>query len=134
RWILGPALACSLAGAWSDAAAEPASYFPRECNTVSYRTAPGLQAQRACMNLEVKTHGTQTGTYLFLSPGGTFGTGAGIFTDRGALVWWQPAISKEESDISVVRYHGHRYLAVWSGKGAFDDPDGKGTVSLYNEH
>src|SRR5205807_1256470 len=99
---------------WTSAGAEPESYFPRECNTVSYRSAPGLQAQRACMNLGVRTHGTPTGTYLFLSPGGTFGTGAGIFTDHGALVWWQPAISKMESNISVFRYHGHPLLAVWS--------------------
>ncbi len=86
------------------------------------------------MNLGSSTHGTQPGTYLFVSPGGTFGDGAGIYQDDGSLVWWQPAISSMESDISVVHYHHHRYLAVWSGHASYDDPYGMGTVSLYNEH
>ncbi len=86
------------------------------------------------MNLGVATHGTPPGTYLFLSPGGTYGSGAGIFRANGTLVWWQRARSQMESDISLVHYHGHAYLAVWSGKATFDDPYGMGTVSLYNEH
>src|SRR5438477_637817 len=43
-------------------------------------------------------------------------------------------ISRMESNISVVHYHRHPYLAVWSGKASFDDPFGMGTVTLYNEH
>jgi hypothetical protein len=86
------------------------------------------------MNVGVTTHGTRPGTYLFLSPGGTFGDGAGIFQDNGDLVWWQPAVAPQVSDITVVHYRGHRYLAVWSGHATFKDPYGMGTVTLYNEH
>lgn len=124
------ALTLALAGS---ASAEPQSYFPAQCNTAGYHSYL-VQTQRVCMNLGVTTHSTLPRTYLFISPGGTFGTGAGIYQDNGTLVWWQPAISRMESDIRVVHYHRHPYLAVWSGKSSFDDPFGMGTVSLYNEH
>ena len=123
-WALTPA---------GSASVEPQSYFPRPCNPAGYHSFLP-QAQAVCMNLGVPTHSTRSRTYLFLSPGGTFGTGAGIYQDNGSLVWWQPAISRMESDIRVVHYRRHPYLAVWSGTASFDDPYGAGTVSLYNEH
>jgi Arylsulfotransferase (ASST) len=131
--LLACLLACALIPAGSTAA-EPQSYLPRSCNPVGFESAPGLQAQRMCMNLGVTSHGTRPGTYLFVSPGGTFGDGVGMFQDDGTLVWWHPSFSRKQSAISVVHYHHHPYLAIWSGTASFEDPFGAGTVSLYNEH
>ena len=121
-------------GAASSAPAQPLSYTPPSCPPVDYHSAPALRPAAVCMNLGVTTHGTPPRDYLFLTPGGNYGTGAGIFQTNGTLVWWQRARSRMESDISVVHYHGHAYLAVWSGKASFDDPYGMGTVSLYGQH
>jgi hypothetical protein len=85
------------------------------------------------MNLRVTTHDTEPGTYLFVTPGGAFATGAGIFDDDGSLVWWHQATTPMIDDISVVRYRGHRYMAIWSGRPVFGGPLGAGTVSLYNQ-
>lgn len=129
----GLTLTCSLAVAGATAA-EPVRFTPA-CPPISFHSAPQLKAQRLCMNLGVTTHGTEPGTYLFLTPGGAaFPQRAGIFKDNGTLVWWQPAGGLSSNDISVVQYRHHPYLAVWSGEGTFDDPFGMGTVSLYNEH
>jgi hypothetical protein len=131
--MLGGAMAWAMI-VGASALAEPQSYFPRPCAAVEYHSAPALAPQGVCMNLGVTTHGIRPGTYLFASPGGTFGTGAGIFQNNGTLVWWQRAFSGMRSDIGVVHYRDHPYLAVWSGKATFDDPYGMGTVSLYNKH
>ena len=128
-WLLGVAL---MLGASSASAQR--LYWPRACHPVAYHTVPRLRAQRVCMNLRVTTHGTQPGTYLFMTPGGAFATGAGIFNDDGSLVWWHHATTPMDDDISVVQYRGHRYMAIWSGRAAFGGPLGAGTVSLYNQH
>jgi len=100
------------------------------CPVVTYRSAPNLDAKQVCMNLGVTTSGTQSGTYLFLTP---FGAGAGIYADSGKLVWWK-ASSRSQSllDESVVLYHGKPYLATWSGR--INTDNGDGVVTLYNEH
>ncbi|MFL5824608.1 MAG: arylsulfotransferase family protein [Solirubrobacteraceae bacterium] len=114
-----------------------ASYTPPTCRTLSYHSAPGIYAQRVCMNLGVSTHATRPGTYLFLTPRDT---GEGIYTDTGVLVWWKPrsANSTEDHDLSVVQLWGHPYLAVWSGhtdsvKTSNDFFINDGTVLLYNQ-
>jgi hypothetical protein len=105
---------------------------------VTYHTVPGLNAQRVCMNLGVSTHGTQAGTYLFLTPGFK---GEGIFTSSGALVWWRPRDRSTgvDADMSVVQLLGQPHLAVWSGtpdyvKSRDNFHVNDGTVLLFNEH
>src|SRR5436305_8329878 len=106
---------------------------PQPCPTIRYHSAPSLDAQRACMNLDAPSRGAPRGTYLFLSPGGSNGDGAGIFQDNGALVWWQPAGGPEDHDMAVVHFRGQPYLALWSGRWTRAGND-RGDVSLYNEH
>ncbi len=107
-------------------------YAPPSCPRLTYRSEPALRAQRACENLGVKTSGTQPGNLLFLTPGGQFGAGEGIYQPNGDLVWWQPSGTGADHNLSVVHYNGQPYLAVWSGRhaGAW----GQGVVKLYNDH
>jgi Arylsulfotransferase (ASST) len=104
------------------------------CPTVTYHSAPTLHAQAACENLGVNTQGTTPGTYLFLTQGGAYGAGAGIFQDNGTLVWWLQTGTAKDHDMTEVQYQGQPYIALWTGGpaagGAFDS----GTVTLYNEH
>jgi hypothetical protein len=104
------------------------------CPKLTYRSAPALNAQRACMNEGVQTTGTQPGTYLFLSQNGANGAGAGIFQDNGVLVWWLPGHGVKDHDMTVVHYQGQPYAALWSGGGAPDGSYGIGSVTLYDEH
>jgi hypothetical protein len=119
------------------AAAMPALYLPPACQTVTFHSAPRLEAQRVCMNLGVRTHGTQPGTYLVLTPGAA---GVGVYRDNGALVWWhgQPAGATESHDAVVVRLWGRSLLAVWSGRqhmiGVNHAPIQDGIVTLYDRH
>ena len=127
--LLGVALACLAAPA---AVAHPAAPPPPSCRVIRYHSAPKLRAQRACMNLGVTTHGTKPGTYLFLTPGGIAGLGAGIYEDNGTLVWWQRH-TRADFNLTVVHYRGHPYLALWTqsvAAGRYDE----GTVTLYNQH
>ncbi|HEY1522770.1 MAG TPA: arylsulfotransferase family protein [Solirubrobacteraceae bacterium] len=140
RKAFGPlvlaAMACCLAGP-GGAAARPALYTPPACQTVKFRSEPDLNAQRACMNVGVHTHRTQSGSYLFLTPDND---GVGIFRDTGALVGWlqRPAGATEEHDATVVKLRGRRYLAAWAGTARQIGKNGvsvnSGTVLLYNEH
>jgi hypothetical protein len=120
--------------------ARMAVYQPPACQTVAFHSAPNLKPQRVCMNMGVTTHGTGTGTYLFLTPGYA---GLGIFKDNGTLVWWHPlpAGAALEDNLSVVRLAGRPYLAAWAGGakavgradgGAFHVNQGK--VLLFNQH
>jgi len=115
-------------------AAAAAPYAPPNCPTVTYHSDPSLNAQAVCENLGVTTSGTQPGTYLFLTPGGQNGDGAGIYTDTGSLVWWQGGLGPKDHDLSVQYFHGQPYLAVWSGRGASGGAYGQGSVLLYNQH
>jgi hypothetical protein len=85
------------------------------------------------MNTGVTTRGTEAGTYLFLTPNGFGGAGAGIFEDNGTLVWWLPGTGGSITDhnLSEVTFEGQRYLALWSGHGL---AYGSGSVTLYGEH
>jgi hypothetical protein len=104
------------------------------CPTITYHSAPTLRAQRACENLGVATRGTQPGTYLFLSQGGSYGAGAGIFQDDGALVWWFRTGGGKDHDLVVVHYKGQPYLALWTGHAPGTGSYGVGTVTLYDKH
>ena len=104
------------------------------CAKVTYHSAPTLHAQNACMNLGVTTHGTEPGTYLFLTPDGANGGGAGIFQDDGTLVWWLSTNSVKDHDMTVVRYRGQPYIALWTGRPASNGSYGFGSVTLYDEH
>lgn len=104
------------------------------CPTITYHSAPTLNAQRACENRGVVTHGTDPGTYLFLSPGGWAGAGAGIFQDNGTLVWWLRTGGLADHDMTVVNYQGQPYIALWTGYGRAGGSYGVGSVTLYNEH
>lgn len=88
-----------------------------------------------CMNAGVRTHGTEPGTYLFLTPGNG---GIGIYQDNGNLVWWNPpAQGWADYDAEVVHWHGQPYLAVWAGRPhqlSNGWPINEGTIVLYNEH
>lgn len=108
--------------------------FNQSCPTISYHSAPTLNAQRVCMNLGVTTHGTTPGTYLFLAPGGDSGLGAGIFKDDGQLVWWQPAVAPRIWNFQVVRYQGQSYLAEFAGHPIDNNHHESGAIYLYNEH
>jgi len=103
------------------------------CPTVSYHSAPQLHAQQVCENLGVSTHGTQPGTYLFLSPGGANGAGAGIFADNGELVWWLSTGTAKDHDLTVVHFRGQPYLALWTGRPAAGGSYGSGSVTLYDK-
>jgi hypothetical protein len=100
------------------------------CPTLTYRSNPTLKAQRACQSTTVPTHGTQPGTYIFLTPGGAFGTGSGIYQDNGTLVWWH-SDGNVNDNFSVVQFQGHSYLAVWTGRGT---AWGIGSVTLYDQN
>ncbi len=101
------------------------------CPAPTYYSEPQLHAQGLCMNLGVTTSGTESGTYLFLTPGSV--PGAGIYQDNGQLVWWQstPVAGDREDNNSVVQYGGQPYMAIWAGTST---TYGQGTVTLYNEH
>ena len=103
-------------------------FTPPACPTVSYHSAPGLQAPSLCMNVGVTTSGTQPGSYLFLTPGSG---GSGIWDDQGNLVWWLPGSGPSTFNETVVNFQGQPYLAVWNGGSL---PLARGVVSLYNEH
>ena len=102
-----------------------------QCEVVRYHSLPGLHAQQACMDLGVTTSGTAPGTYLFLPPESDAGTGAGIFSDEGNLIWWLPGGLSSVDSAAVFQYRGAPYLAVWSGTAT---TYGQGVVTLYNEH
>ena len=99
------------------AAATGGTYTPPRCPTVTYHTAPHLQAQALCMNIGVVTHDTEAGTFLFLTPGGDAGPGgdivqgvrpgAGIFQDNGTLVWWHRSDARKVFNLTVVQYRGN---------------------------
>jgi hypothetical protein len=111
-------------------------YTPPACQTVTFHTEPQLYAQRVCMNVGVRTHGTEPGTYLFLTPDQT---GVGIYTSTGTLVWWEhrPVGDENAYDAQVVDLFRHPYLAVWAGSHKAFGTNGvyvnRGTVLLYNE-
>lgn len=115
-------------------AAGDGSALAAGCPTVTYHSDPTLKAQSVCENLGVTTHGTEPGTYLFLTQGGAYGAGAGIFQDDGTLVWWLNTTTAKDHDLTVVHYRGQPYLALWTGRGAADGSYGIGSVTLYNEH
>jgi hypothetical protein len=118
-------------GSAPDVQARPALYAPPICPTVSFRSEPRLGAQRLCMNLGVRSRGTPSGNYLFLTPNSL---GAGIFAPNGTLVWWQSAAAgTHEHDAKVVHLGGHAYLAVWSG-GASELSGSAGKILLLNQH
>jgi hypothetical protein len=129
--------ALRLAAATDDPAPSPASRTsgpslrpdqPANCPTVSYKSAPTIHAPGVCMNLGVTTEGTESGTYLFMTP---TDNGAGIWTDKGELLWWQGSSGKQSLNESVVQFHGQPYLADWTGAAS---TFGIGSVTLYNEH
>src|SRR6202035_3331548 len=128
------AVLLAVSAVWLASGATPSvagGTFLRPCPVISYHTAPTLRAQRVCMNLNVVTHGTQPGTYLFLAPGGDSGTGAGIYRDNGQLVWWQPAVAPRIWNVQVVRYQGQSYLAEWAGHVIDNGHHESGTIYLY---
>jgi hypothetical protein len=133
--ILLAGLACAGGGGAAGVSAEPPTSPSLSCPPITYHSLPRLKAQRACMNLGVRTHGTRPGTYLFIGPGDLPAkTGVGIFRDNGALVWWQPAFENKTAAVNVVRYRGKRYLAIWAGAGNSQGLYSVATVTLYNEH
>jgi hypothetical protein len=115
----------------------PAFYSPPACQDLAFHSEPLLGAQRACMNVGVRTHGTERRTYLFLTQANT---GAGVYRDNGSLVWWhrRPQGATQSYDASIVHLWGHPYLAVWSGRvryvGNNQSQIRYGTVALFNEH
>lgn len=115
------------------ARASPAAAAAK-CPTLTYRSAPTLKAQRACENLGVQTQGTDPGSYLFLTQNGANGAGAGIFQDNGDLVWWLGTGSTKDHDMTVVRYQGQPYIALWTGRAPGAGSYGVGSVTLYDEH
>ena len=130
RAASSPSRRASAPAARSSAAA--GQYTPPPCPVLYYRSEPALHAQRACMNLGVVSSGTEAGNYLFLTPGGQYGDGEGIYEPNGDLVWWQPSGTAADHDLTVVTYDGQQYLAVWLGARSSDY--GYGYVALYNEH
>lgn len=128
--LIGPLLKPIAAGAM------PPLYLPPACQTVTYHSEPQLYAQRVCMNTGVVTHGTEPGTYLFLTP---HDAGSGIFKDDGTLVWWhsRPPDSTEEYDLSVIHLWGHPYLAAYAGHAQLVGNNrvfiNDGEVLLYNQ-
>ncbi len=84
------------------------------------------------MNLGVSTHGTEQGTYLFLTPGGDVGRGAGIYRDDGTLVWWLHPGAPIVHNLTVVHFHDHPYLAVFVG--LRHQQHNYGSVWLYNQN
>jgi Arylsulfotransferase (ASST) len=127
--LLGFVCAAVIAG--SAAAASPAG----PCHAVSYHSVPALRAQRMCMNAGVRTHGTERGTYLFVTPGNG---GTGIYQDNGNLVWWNPPGQySADYDAQVVHWHGQPYVAVWHGQQRHlsnGTTINEGTILLYDEH
>jgi hypothetical protein len=114
-----------------------ASYSPPACQNLAFHSEPLLGAQRVCMNVGVRTHGTERRTYLFLTQGNA---GTGVFRDNGTLVWWhrRPPGATQSYDASVVHLWGHPYLAVWSGRvrevGNNHAQIRYGTIALFNQH
>lgn len=131
RGFLGAIAALLSAGICGLSACEAVA---ARCPTLTYHTAPTLKAQAACASLGVQTHGTDPGSYLFLTPGGNSGTGAGIFQDNGVLVWWLHTSAPDQEDMSVVHYQGQPYIAVWTGSPRSHGSWGVGTVTLYDTH
>jgi hypothetical protein len=84
------------------------------------------------MNLGVSTHGTEQGTYLFLSPGGDVGRGAGIYRDDGTLVWWLHPGPPIVHNLTLVHFHDHPYLALFVGLRRHQH--NYGSVWLYNQN
>lgn len=129
------AVAVGATGLWlatgAPSSTATAGYVPRSCPPVRYQSAPRLKALRVCMNLGVSTHGTQPGTYLFLTPGGDEGRGAGIYRDDGTLVWWTHPGLPIDQDLTVVHYQGHPYLALFAGRRRHEHD--YGSVWLYNQ-
>lgn len=86
------------------------------------------------MDLGVRTHGTEPGTYLILDPGNQ---GIGVYRDNGTLVWWRHAPRGDlDFDAEVVHYEGHRYLAVWTGRTHYLSngfPVDEGSILLYDQ-
>jgi Arylsulfotransferase (ASST) len=119
----------------SAAVASAGEYIPPACPSPTYRSAPGLGAEGLCMNVGIATHGTEPGTYLFLSDP----VGAGIFKDDGTLVWWRPHAQNDELDYNLteIRLSGHPYLALWTGS-AHKLPNSfylnDGSILLFNDH
>ena len=130
--LLGAA-AASLLGAGS-VQGRPERYLPPICPGVIFHSEPTLDPQTACMNVGVKTHGTQRGTYLLMTPDGI---GAAIFKDNGKLVWWHRS-SKQEADFTEVHLWGHPYLAVWDGSGPVVGNNRvivwRGSILLFDQH
>jgi hypothetical protein len=113
--------------------ASPAAAAAR-CPRVTFHSVPKLKAQRACENLGVTTHGTDPGTYLFLTQNGASGAGAGIFQDDGTLVWWLGTGARKDHDMTVVRYQGQPYIALWTGRAPAAGSYGVGSITLYDQH
>lgn len=113
---------------------QTAGAYTSRCPNVSYRSAPTLHAENVCENLGVSTHGTEPGTYLFLSPDGANGAGAGIYQDTGTLVWWLSTHSAKDHDLTVVQFRGQSYIALWTGRPATNGSYGSGSVTLYDKH
>lgn len=135
---MGPLLLAAVVG-WlaAPATARAPRYTPPACQTVTFHSAPGLSAQRACMNVGIHTHRTGSGSYLFLTPDND---GIGIYRDTGTLVSWvqRPPGDTEEHDATVVRLWGQPYLAAWAGTARLLGDNkvsvNSGTVLLYNQH
>ncbi len=112
------------------------SNSPPTCNVVRYKSEPYLYAQRVCMNLGVTTHGTPADHLLFLTPGGNASArGEGIYEPNGHLVYWRhaPPGGLRDDNLSVVRFDGNRYLAIWAGT-QLGAGYGNGYVYLYDDH
>jgi len=114
--------------------AAPGSRAAASCPRAIYHTVPKLKPQRVCENLGVTTHGTDPGTYLFLTQNGSDGAGAGIFQDNGTLVWWLRTGARKDHNMTVVDYRGQPYIALWSGQAPAAGSYGVGSVTLYDGH
>lgn len=130
RGLIGAIAVLALAGGCAVSAGPAAA---AGCPTITYHSAPTLRAQRACENEGVSTHATDADSYLFLSPGGAYGDGDGIFQDDGTLVWWLH-VSGDSEDMSVVHFQGQPYIALWTGRGQGGGSYGVGSVTLYDNH
>jgi Arylsulfotransferase (ASST) len=84
------------------------------------------------MNLGVFTRKTEPDTFLFLTPGGDEGEGAGIYRDDGTLVWWLHPGAPIDQDLTVVHYHDHAYLAMFAGHRVHQHD--YGSIWLYNHN
>ncbi len=135
--LLALSAVLSIAGAiflttGASASTDAGRYIPRPCRPIRYRSAPHLNAQHVCMNLGVSTQDTDPGTFLFLTPGGSEGRGAGIYRDDGTLVWWLHPGRPIIQDLTVVHYRGRPYIALFAGRRVHQHD--YGSVWLYNQH